>query len=44
MGAPYASACVSRILFRPTVEDCEPTTTIYLGPTLLNGLVRPTWD
>lgn len=24
--------------------DRRPTTTIYLGPPLLDGLVRPTWD
>ena len=25
-------------------EDRPPATTIYLGPPLLDGLMRPTWD
>jgi hypothetical protein len=47
MGAPFASQGISRILYRS--EDRRtghrrPATTIYLGPALLTGLVRSTWD
>ena len=44
MGAPsYQLRCKPESVSTARRSELS-TTTIYLGPTLLHGLMRPTWD